>query len=261
MKKLVAIILILLLIGMIGSCWFNQRESNSGAIIEPRSVENGDPVVLYPDGQRGGSSASTDQNQSNGEVPNNSTDHHDTAVPIHKSDKYISTLTKVKLLFDAPGDAHFMISNDKELLSDKTIQVDMDGDHKIETVTLGLDHPNGVRVNAVKNGVAVNLMSKVVEDDFFDDYGDLIPGNSIQVTVLDIDQLVGKEIVISVGKYGKRIKTYLFYVDKKQGFNYIGAFESKSTTKLVGNSITASNLNGKKETYAIYQRNLMQVIK
>ena len=104
-------------------------------------------------------------------------------------------------------------------------------------------------------------MSKVVEDDFFDDYGDLIPGNSIQVTVLDIDQLVGKEIVISVGKYGKRIKTYLFYVDKKQGFNYIGAFESKSTPKLVGNSITASNLNGKKETYAIYQRNLMQVIK
>ena len=254
MKKLIVFILIILLIGMVGSCWFNKQDSSNN--IENRVEVNDGVDTIYPV-NFGTNHDESAQYQTDGVKGNT-----DSAPNLQKltSSKYISTETKVKLMFDAPVGAHYVISDSKQLLNDKTIQLDMDGDKRIETLTLGLDHPNGVRVLAIKNGDAQNLMNSVQEGDFFDDYGDLLPGYSVQVTVLDIDNIAGKEVVISIGKANKSIMHYIYYVTKSK-FIYIGAVESKGMAKLVGNELHLTALNGVKDVYTLYQKQLVKVIK
>ncbi len=251
MKKLIQFVLVIIIIGLIGSCWFNQKQDS--ATIEPREVVDGGQDVLYPienpgNNQQGNVEGSTKPTQT------------EPAKPAVKPSGWISQSTKTKLLFDAPSNAHFMISNDKQLVTDKTIQLDMTGDGKIETLTLGLDHPNGVRITSIRKGMSGNLMDKVTDDECFDDYGDLLPGYSIQVTVLDIDQIQGKEVVVSLGRYGKNVSSYIFYVDSQTGFHFINKILSKSAPKLDGNTIVITNRDGKKEQYVLYQRSLVLVI-
>lgn len=251
MKKIIVFVLIVLIIFMVGSCWFNQNRQETKTVIEPRKEVDGGLSILTP----------TPQDQDSDKSSNHSTEapKENSNFTAPKSTTYLSAISKRKVLFDATTDAHYVLSTTKELAENKTIQLDMTGDRKIETITLGLDHPNGVKVLAIKNGIGVNLMNSITEGPFFDDYGDLLQGYSIQVTVLDIDQIKGKEIVISVGKSNKRIDSYLFYADNS-GFKYIGSLVSKGAIKLVGNELKLKTLNGQDETYAIYQKRLTQIV-
>lgn len=256
MKKLIQFVLVILVIGLVGSCWFNQREESKDNQGSGLVKEGGKDIIYVDDSDPKENSNSGSVGQTDVTNPKKEDSHK----PVVKPSGWISQSTKTKLLFDAPSNAHFMISSDKELVTDKTIQLDMSGDGKIETLTLGLDHPNGVRLTSIRKGMSGNLMDKVTDDEFFDDYGDLLAGNSIQVTVLDMDEIKGKEVVISMGKYGKNVTSYLFYVDPQTGFHYINKVLSKSAPKLDGNKLQITNRNGKKEIYKLYQRSLVLVV-
>lgn len=243
MKKLITLVLIILLIGLIGSCWFNQKEEPT-RIIDPREQVVGEMEVLHPvksvETEDGVKATGTNRG---GE----------------KEVKYLSSTTTENLLFDAPAMAKYLLSSSKELAVDKVLKVDVDGDKRLESFTLGLDHPNGVRVLVAKDGVTYNLMNSVTDEAFFDDYGDLLPGNTIQVTVLDIDRSSGKELVVSVGQANKKTTSYFFYFDKSD-FKLIGKLEAKGAFKLVENKLLFTSPAGVKETFTLYQKQLAKIV-
>lgn len=223
----------LLLSGLIylGVNWYLNRAGNN----TETTVQTGAIDIVYPD-----------DNIDTPEVNND------------KGAPFLSQNTKSQLLFDAPSSASYLLSSANELLQDKSLAIGSKANKK--TLILGLDHPNGVRVLALNGDKGQNLINDVPDGPFFNDYGDLVAGNSIQVTVLDLNGDGSKNVVIAIGKYNGRIDASIFGLDSNSSdsYNYMGSIVSSSTIKFTDGKIITCNEDDTK-AYKLQDSRLIEV--
>ena len=233
MKKVFTYTLLFLSLGLFASCWNKSSKASDSDAKDSSLVQ---PDVIYP----------TTPSQEGG-------DHQATG-----SAEMISSKSKEVLLFDAPLPARYVQSSARQLLQDKTLKL---GNGDEGSVLLGLDHPNGVRVLAQRNGIGQNLINDVADDYFFDDYGDLNPAFSVEVALLDVNKDNSSEIAVAVGKPGDRIDLSLFALQKTPNgaFVYLGTIQSKSVITFADGVFRATAKDNSKLTYKLQDNKLVLV--
>lgn len=151
------------------------------------------------------------------------------------------------------GNNHFIISSSDDINKDKTLQVDLDLDGKKETIIIGKDHPNGVKVRGIKGEYSINLLSLLFDntnderisdilDGMFDEYADLNKGCYIQASYVDLDNDGKYEVLISVGDRIMQIMVTAIYRVRdaeEASFQLKGIIEGQSNMYLRGNHIIA----------------------
>ena len=233
MKKVFTYTLLFLSLGLFASCWNKSSKASDSDAKDSSLVQ---PDVIYP----------TTPSQEEG-------DHKATG-----SAEMISSKSKEILLFDAPLSTQYIQSSARQLLQDKILKF---GNGNEGSVMLGLDHPNGVRVLAQRNGIGQNLINDVPDDYFFDDYGDLNPAFSVEVALLDVNKDNSSEIAVAVGKPGDRIDLSLFALQKTPNgaFVYLGTIQSKSVITFADGVFRATAKDNSKLTYKLQDNKLVLV--
>ena len=178
-------------------------------------------------------------------------------------DELISRQTNDPLLFDAPVKARYLLSSAEELAQNKIVKFDFNKDGNEEVILLSRDHPNGVRILAERNDKTQNLINDIPEGFFFDQYGELKPEYSIQVTIVDLDGDNKCEVVISIGAQQKRIDSFIFYIEDKENVNYhyVGSIAKTKEIRLTSNrDILVTTDAGENENYNLLNREIVKVV-
>ena len=224
MKKVFTYTLLFLSLGLFISCWNRSNKTSDSDAKDSSLVQ---PDVIYPTTpSQGGSEQVTGSNE------------------------MLSSQSKEALLFDAPLPAKYIQSSARQLLNDRTLSL---GQGDEGSILLGLDHPNGVRVLAVRNGVGQNLINEVPDDYFFDDYGDIKPSFSVEVALLDVDKDDRYEVAVVVGKPEDRVDLSLFALEKTPNglFKYLGTIQSTSTITFTDGVFEATTKDKSKLKYKL----------
>lgn len=184
--------------------------------------------------------------------------------PVTKAEnsKKLSELVSDNLLFDAPVSARYILSSVKELSENKIVKFDFSKDGKEEVILLSRDHPNGVRVLAERKNITQNLINDIEEGYFFDSYGELKEPNSIQVTIVDINGDNRCEVIVSIGKPGVRVDSFVFVIQDtdKGSYHYIGSISGKDKMQLTSDyRIHVEGMSGSKNLYKLENTTIMQV--
>lgn len=139
------------------------------------------------------------------------------------------------------GNDHFIISSSDDISEDKTLKVDLDLDGEKETILIGQDHPNGVRVVGFKGKYGIHLLSYEL-DNAFDEFGELNKGYYIQASYIDLDNDGKNEVLVSVGNKLTEMTTAIYKVRdaEEDSFKLIGIIEGQSKMYLEENHIIAS---------------------
>ena len=211
--------------------YFNTRKSTEEG--DSQDITLVDKDIVYPGGESSQNSNQTTNSKST-----------------------IGEASKQTLLFNAPVGVKYVLSSAPQLLQDKSLSFAKNADE----VVLGLDHPNGVRVLAKANGVAQNLINDIPDGVFFDSYGDLMPENSVQVTLLDLEDKGVENIILSIGKPSGAVDTSIFRLTNStsEPFQYIGTIQGAEDTQFDGSRIIA-NRSGSVKKYKIENQVLVEL--
>lgn len=138
------------------------------------------------------------------------------------------------------GNNNFIISSSDELSKDKKLKVDLDNNGVKETIIVGRNHPNGVRVVGIKGNYGKDLLSYEL-DNAFDEFGELNEGYYIQASYIDLDSDGKYEVLISVGDKLTEMSTAIYKVRdaEEESFKLIGIIEGQLKMYLEGNHIIA----------------------
>ena len=136
------------------------------------------------------------------------------------------------------GSNHFIISSSDDISKDKTLQVDLDLDGEKETILIGRNHPNGVRVLGIKGEYGIDLLYCEL-DNAFDEFGELNNGYYIQASYVDLDNDGKNEVLVSVGDKQMEMTTAIYKVRdaEEDSFKLIGVIEGQSKMRLEGTHI------------------------
>lgn len=151
-------------------------------------------------------------------------------------------------LFDTRNN-HFIISSSDDIYKDKTLQVDLDLDGEKETIIIGKDYPNGVKIRGIKGKYTTNFLFDDADDvrineildGMFDEDGELNNGCYIQASYVDLDNDGKYEVLISVRDKRIQMITAIYRVRdaEEASFKLIGIIEGQSNMYLIGNHIIA----------------------
>lgn len=230
MKKIIVWGLLLAGLIYLGMNWYLKKEDENVSTTEQAEVD-----TVFPD-----SLPVTDTDKNNNEST-------------------LSQNTKHLLLFDAPSTARFVLSLANDLTQDKSLLFDSNRNDG-KKVILGLDHPNGVRVLVLNGDKGQNLINEVPDGPFFNEYGDLLPGYTIQVTLVDLNGEGSQNIIIAIGKYNDRVDASVFGLSKDNSgnYDYLGTIESSSKIKFVDGKIISCKADDTK-AYKLQANSIIEV--
>lgn len=94
----------------------------------------------------------------------------------------------------------------------KSINIDLNNDGVEGIVEVGMDSPNGMKVQVVQNHHGYNLLNDTTESSFsmFGDYGDLLENYFIQVVFVDFNNDGRQEIIIAIGDKTTQLAVSIF---------------------------------------------------
>lgn len=126
-----------------------------------------------------------------------------------------------------------------DISKNKNIQVDLNNDGNLENINIGMDTPNGTKINVYFQESGYNLiydMSLSENLNLFDEAGDVKENYFIHLDVFDFDNDFIPEIIVAIGDGLNELQvSILKYTNKIQDSN-------ESPYKEIGSIIGQSNI-------------------